>query len=89
MAASEEEEARKMGRAGSEMRSGDVDESGTETEAAEEGADRGNNSQRKEKSLRPPEVQGVRQRLSFGEQSGDVSTDSEWEKVEEEGRADR
>jgi len=89
VAASEEEEARKMGRAGSEMRSGYVDESGTETEAAEEGADRGNNSQRQEKSLRPPEVQGVRQRLSYGEQSGDMSTDSEWEKVEEEGRADR
>jgi hypothetical protein len=84
--AGEEEEARKLRGARSEMRTGDPNESGTETEAGDEGADRGDNRQRSEKSLKPPGVQGVRQLLSFGEQSGDMSTDSEWEKVEEEGR---
>lgn len=85
-AAAEEEEARKSRGAGREMREADSDESGTETEAAGEGADRGNTRQQKEAGLKPPELQSVRKRLSFGEQSGDLSTDSEWEKVEEEGR---
>lgn len=87
VAAAEEEEARKLRGSGNEMGSGESYESGTETEAGDESAGRGDSRQRKEGGLKPPELQGARQRLSYGEQSGDLSTDSEWEKVEEEGRA--
>ena len=85
-AAAEEEEARKLEEKGRERRSAGIDDSGTDTEAAEEATDRGDNKHQQQGNLKPPEVQGARKRHSFGDQSGDLSTDSEWEKVEEEGR---
>lgn len=62
-----------------------LDDSGTETEPTE------TLSERKEvketvKSHLQPEAAGseLRKRTSLGEGSGDLSTDSEWDKVEEE-----
>ena len=85
-AAAQEEEARKSQESKGGTRSGAVDDSGTETEADDVATDRRDERIPRDEGLKPPEVQGARKRSSFGEQSGDMSTDSEWEKVEEEGR---
>lgn len=67
----------------------EVDDSGTETEGGgtqSEGAVLGTMSRSKtEALLRPEDAQGaLRKRLSFGEaSSGDLSTDSDWDKVSE------
>ncbi|MCJ1362721.1 hypothetical protein MMC16_001827 [Acarospora aff. strigata] len=83
--AAKEEEARKAEGPGSGKTTGDADDSGTETEAAED-VDRGDSGERKEGGLTLPEAHSVRRRRSLGEQSGEMSTDSEWEKVDEEAR---
>lgn len=69
------------------------EDSGTETEAAgtvvEEVEVKGRGS-RPDDRLQPEATEGVlRKRRSLGEASGDLSTDSEWDKVEEEGDMDR
>ena len=73
-----------------------VEDSGTETEAAEaidEEAElkrRVEGGLRPERRLRPESAEGVlRRRTSSGEASGDLSTDSEWDKVEDEGDGDK
>ncbi|MCJ1261474.1 hypothetical protein MMC22_001338 [Lobaria immixta] len=72
------------------------EDSGTETEAAEtvveelEVKARADQGSRPDGRLQPEITEGVlRKRRSLGEVSGDVSTDSEWDKVEEEGDMDR
>jgi len=98
-ATAKEEEAKRLRRPRSERESRDADESGTETEAAdelvgqgqdrerEEDSEREEDREREEGGLKPRDVQGVlRKRRSLGEQSGEMSTDSEWEKVEDEDR---
>ncbi|MCJ1461750.1 SMK killer toxin resistance protein [Pseudocyphellaria aurata] len=66
------------------------EESGTETEAADI-KPRAEPGSRPDGSLQPEaSTEGVlRRRISSGEASGDLSTDSEWDKVEEEGDVDR
>lgn len=69
------------------------EDSGTETEAAETHGKEVEVKARVEQGARPgqPEAsEGVlRKRRSLGESSGDFSTDSEWDKVDEEGDMDR
>ena len=70
-----------------------LEDSGTETEAAETMGEEVNLKGRAEAGLRAegglgglrPEApdSGLRKRRSLGEGSGDLSTDSEWDKVEE------
>ncbi|KAF6228152.1 hypothetical protein HO133_007882 [Letharia lupina] len=72
-----------------------VEDSGTETEGGgtqSEGGVSGSMSERKtERLLRPEDAQGVlRKRMSSGEaSSGDLSTDSDWDKVSEAEEVDR
>lgn len=74
-----------------------AEDSGTETEAAEtmdqelEPRGKVQASLRPERGfLRPESAQDtLRRRTSTGEGSGDLSTDSEWDKVEDEGDRDR
>lgn len=74
-----------------------VEDSGTETEAAEsrseaveleeraEASPRLQSGSHMEAGLRPENAEsGLRKRRSLGDGSGDLSTDSEWDKVEEE-----
>ena len=67
----------------------DGEDSGTETESAE--TTQIPDQVRAEGSrLKPSDAEGlVRKRRSLGEASGDLSTDSEWDKVEDEGEEDR
>ena len=72
------------------------EDSGTETEAAEtvveevEVKPRADQGSRPDGRLQPEATEGVlRKRRSLGEVSGELSTDSEWDKVEEEGDVDR
>ena len=69
------------------------EDSETETEAVETHGEEVEVKARVEQGARPaqPEAsEGVlRKRRSLGEGSGDFSTDSEWDKVEEEGDMDR
>lgn len=72
------------------------EDSGTETEAAETVAEevevkgRVKQGSGPDDRLQPEATEGVlRKRRSLGEASGDLSTDSEWDKVEEEGDMDR
>ncbi|KAI9876135.1 MAG: hypothetical protein M1830_007277 [Pleopsidium flavum] len=86
-AKAKEEEATRLRRPRSERESWDADESGTETEGADELVGQGQDRRREEGGLEPGDAQGaLRRRRSLGEQSGEMSTDSEWEKVEEEDR---
>lgn len=64
----------------------DNEDSGTETEAAR-GAGRTEGSERLLDTGTPSEARdpALRQRRSLGSASGDLSTDSEWDKVEDEG----
>lgn len=73
-----------------------VEDSGTETEAAETMGDdvepmsRVEGGLRPERGLRPESAEvALRRRISSGEASGDLSTDSEWDKVEDEGDGDK
>lgn len=74
-----------------------VEDSGTETEAAEskgeamelkgraEASPRLDIGSRTEGGLQPENAESaLRKRISLGDGSGDLSTDSEWDKVEEE-----
>lgn len=66
-----------------------VEDSGTETEPAEILNEKVEEEER-EKYLQPKPVESaLRKRRSLGEASGDISTDSEWDKVEEEGDMDK
>ncbi|MCJ1271660.1 hypothetical protein MMC22_011565 [Lobaria immixta] len=72
------------------------EDSGTETEAAEtvveevEVKPRADQGSRPDGRLQPEATEGVlRKRRSLGEVSGELSTDSEWDKVEEEGDVNR
>ena len=68
---------------------GGTDDSGTETEWAE-GSQNLDQSQIKGAGLKPAGAEGaMRKRRSLGEASGDMSTDSEWDKVEDEGEENR
>lgn len=63
------------------------EDSGTETEGAGNLSDGEANRGQSERLLRPEDAQGsMRKRRSVGEaSSGDLSTDSEWDKVSEAG----
>lgn len=65
----------------------DGEDSGTETEAAEMPSEDVRAKGRAEPFVQPPDApeNALRKRRSLGEASGDLSTDSEWDKVEEEG----
>lgn len=81
----EEEAERLEGSKG--QRQGDGDESGTETEAGEEmGSQRQDRLRERDAgNLKVGDAQSaLHKRRSLGEQSGEMSTDSEWEKVEED-----
>ncbi len=84
-AKAQEEETRhsKASRNGGSGGGDESDESGTETEAADDSPANRDVRAWKQGGLKPLEDQGVRRRLSLSEQSGEMSTDSEWEKVEE------
>lgn len=65
-----------------------TEDSGTETEPTE--IPKENVEEKREKHLQPKPVENaLRKRRSLGEASGDISTDSEWDKVEEEGDMDK
>lgn len=68
-----------------------VDESGSETDRDERADPRTAQSKGHESGLRVTDPEGaIRKRRSFGEASGgDMSTDSEWDKVEDEGEGDK
>jgi hypothetical protein len=78
-----------------EMRKGQDDrgaeDSGTETEDAGNQSVGPNTESRSEGLLKPDDAQGaLRKRRSLGEaSSGDLSTDSEWDKVSEAGDMDK
>ncbi len=86
-----EKEAKKI----REMRKGQDDrvteDSGTETEGAGNHGEENTSPRQSEKLLRPEDAQGsLRKRKNSGEaSSGDLSTDSEWDKVDEAGEMDR
>lgn len=65
----------------------EAEDSGTETEGAGNRSDRGGKEGGPRGFLRPDDGAGeLRKRRSLGEaSSGDLSTDSEWDKVEEAG----
>ena len=74
---------------------GVAEDSGTETEGgatqSEGGISDSISRSKTEGLLRPEAAQGaLRKRMSSGEaSSGDLSTDSEWDKISEAGEADR
>ena len=78
-----------------EMRKGQddrvIEDSGTETEGADSRSRSDGRQNPPEKLLKPGNAEGaVRKRRSLGEaSSGDLSTDSEWDKVSEAGDVDR
>ena len=69
------------------------EDSETETEAVETHGEKIEMKARAEQGARPEQAEAsegvLRKRRSLGEGSGDFSTDSEWDKVEEEGDMDR
>jgi hypothetical protein len=67
-----------------------TDDSGTETEGVGDRAAEGPNQSRSERLLRPEDAQGpIRKRtVSVEGSSGEMSTDSEWDKVSEAGDMD-
>lgn len=66
-----------------------AEDSGTETEAAEETGRSTGEKHRMEGGLRQESAEVVlRKRRSLAEASGDLSTDSEWDKVSNEGEDD-
>ena len=73
---------------------GRADHSGTETEAREgpDKTERSDRIQTGDPGLKPAET-GVKSRkrrnINIGSASGDLSTDSEWDKVENEGYEER
>ncbi len=72
-----------------------LEDSGTETEGgvpqSEGGVSDSISRSKTEGLLRPEDAQGaLRKRMSSGEaSSGDLSTDSEWDKISEAGEVDR
>lgn len=82
-----EEEAKKI----REMRKGredrDVEDSGTETEGTGDRRQETQDKSQRDRLLRPEDAQGpVRKRTVSGDvSSGEMSTDSEWDKVSEAG----
>ena len=68
-----------------------VDDSGTETEDVEQVSQRTGSTRASGSKLLPPSADDIsmKKRRSLGETSGDISTDSEWDKVEAEGEVDR
>lgn len=68
----------------------DNEDSGTETEPIETPSKRVEEKQNIKTELKPETAENeLRKRRSLGEGSGDLSTDSEWDKVEEEGDMDK
>ena len=78
-----------------EMRKGQDDrsaeDSGTETEGADNRSGSSLNSRQSEKLLKPQDAQGSirNRRVSAEASSGELSTDSEWDKVDEAGEMER
>ena len=84
-----EEEAKRLREVRRDRNEKGAEDSGTETEAAEETGRGISEKQGMEGHLRPESTEGVlRKRRSLGEASGDMSTDSEWDKVSNEGEED-
>ncbi|SLM39947.1 anaphase-promoting complex subunit 2 [Lasallia pustulata] len=85
----EEEDAKRLRDARRDRNEKGAEDSGTETEAAKEKGRRTSEKQDMEGGNRPEKAEGVlRKRRSFGDVSGDLSTDSEWDKVSNEGEED-
>ena len=84
-----EEDAKRLRDARRDRNEKGTEDSGTETEAAEEKGRATSEKQDMEGGLRPEKAEGVlRKRRSLGDASGDLSTDSEWDKVSNEGEED-
>lgn len=84
-----EEEAKRLREVRRDRNEKAAEDSGTETEAVEEIGRGSGEKQRLEGGLRPETAHGVlRKRRSLLDASGDLSTDSEWDKVSNEGEDD-
>ena len=84
-----EEEAKRLREVRRDRSEKRAEDSGTETEGAEETRQGITETQGMEGGLKPESAEGVlRKRRSLGEASGDLSTDSEWDKVSNEGEED-
>ena len=85
-----EKEAKQIRDWRKQRETGDSEGSGTETEAIESGGKTEHLHPRSDIDM-PPEARdsALRKRRSLGSTSGDISTDSEWDKVEAEGDLDR
>lgn len=85
----EEEKAKRLREIEKESDEKAAEDSGTETEAAEETGRSTGEKHRMEGGLRQESAEVVlRKRRSLAEASGDLSTDSEWDKVSNEGEED-
>lgn len=83
-----EQEAKRLREMKRDREEKGAEDSGTETEAVEETGRAIGEKQGMEGRLRPESAEGVLRKRRSLEASGDLSTDSEWDKVSNEGEED-